>query len=86
MIKIGAKLIKNHKTIKKADFISTNNYNSDDFFFYMCQICKQLDISVPIIVDYKVKCYERFNSVEFTKDDFVDTINFDMLFIENDDR
>lgn len=86
MIKIGAKLVKNHKTISKTSYISINNYDHNSFFEYMVEICKKLDIATPIITDYHVNDYEKFNFVKFTESDFIDTQHFDYLLLENDDR
>ncbi len=86
MIIIGAKLIKNHKTIKRVTFTMQGEYKSEDFYFYMTQLCQMLDISSPIIIPYHRECYENFNSLKLNPDDFFDTVNFDYMFIENDDR
>ena len=86
MIKISAKLIKNHKTIKSVNYINVNEYNSSNFYEYMVEICRKLDISTPIIIDYTKSSYEEFNFFKFKQDDFIDKIDFDVLLIENIDR
>ena len=85
MIKISAKLIKNHKTIKTTTYINLNDYESENFYYYVVDVCRKLDISTPIIIPYYIECYEKFNSVSFSKDDFVDNISFDKLLLENID-
>ena len=86
MIKISAKLVKNHKTIKTASYNSVNEYDSNDFYLYISTLARSLDIETPIIIAYHRECFESFNSVILTADDFIDKINFDYMFIENDDR
>ncbi len=83
MLKISAKLIKNHKTIKSYTYINVNEYSRDNFYDYLVEICRKLDISTPILIPYFIECYENFNSVSFKSDDFIDKINFDSLLLEN---
>ncbi len=86
MIKISAKLVKNHRTIKSINYFNVNEYDSNDFYFYVSEICKKLDISTPIIIAYTKNSYEEFNFVKFKQDDFIDKIDFDCLLLENIDR
>ena len=51
MIKISAKLITNQKVRKSINFISVDNYESDNFYFYVSEICRRLDLSTPIIIN-----------------------------------
>ncbi len=86
MVKISAKIIKNHKTVKTFTYINVNEYDRNDFYEYLVEICRKLDISTPLVIPYYIDCYENFNSVSFKSDDFVDKINFDNLLLENVDR
>ncbi len=86
MIKISAKLITNQKVKKTTTFISVDEYESNKFYFYITEICRQLDLSTPIIINYHRECYEKFNSLSFTKDDFIDDFNYDSLFLENQEE
>ncbi len=83
MIKISAKLITNQKVKKSIDFISVDDYESDKFYYYVSEICRQLDLSTPVIINYHRECYEKFNSLKFSKDDFVDDFHYDCLYLEN---
>ena len=86
MVKIFAKLIKNHKTVKSYTYINVNEYSSSDFYGYVAEICNKLDISTPIIIAHNRESYEEFNMVKFVKDDFVDAFNYDFFILENVDR
>ncbi len=86
MVKIHARIIKNTKTIKSFTYQNVNEYLSENFYAYVTEICRKLDIATPIIIPYSRECYENFNSVSFYKDDFVDSISFDKLLLENIDR
>ena len=86
MVKISAKIIKNHKTVKTFTYINVNEYDRTSFYDYLVEICRKLDISTPIVIPYNIDCYENFNSVSFKSEDFVDTVTFDSLLLENVDR
>ena len=86
MIKIFAKLIKNHKMVKSYTYINVNEYSSDNFYEYISTIAGKLDISTPLIIPHTKESYEAFNSFKFTKEDFVDAFLYDALIIENIDR
>lgn len=86
MIKISAKIVKNHRTVKSINYLNVKEYDSNDFYFYVSEICKKLDVSTPLIINYTKNSYEEFNFVKFKQDDFIDKIDFDYLLIENIDR
>ena len=86
MVKISAKIIRNHKTVKTFTYVNVNEYDRNSFYDYLVEICRKLDISTPIVIPYNVDCYENFNSVSFKSEDFVDTVTFDSLLLENVDR
>ena len=86
MVKISAKLVKNHKAVKRAVYNSVNEYDSNEFFNYVSTLAQKLDVSTPILIAYHRESFENFNSLKLTKDDFVDDFNYDYMFLENDDR
>ena len=87
MIKIWAKVMKNNKIVKHTTFF--NNAEKMDwslFFDYVSQICHSLDIPTPIILKTHIFNYAKFNFVRFKKDDFIESVDFDNLWLENGDR
>ncbi len=86
MVKISAKIIKNHKTIKSFTYINVNEYDKSKFYEYLVEICRKLDVETPLVIPYSIECYENFNCVSFKADDFIDKIKFDSLLLENVDR
>ena len=86
MVKISATLVKNHRNVKNIVYSNVNEYESQMFYTCLVEICRRLDISTPIVIDYYKNSYEEFNFVKFTASDFVDKINFDYLLLENIDR
>ncbi len=85
MVQISAKLIKNHKTIKSVTYKNVSEYDSSDFYFHISETCRRLDIETPVIIKYHRENYEQFNFVKFKPSDFIDSVNFDELLIENID-
>lgn len=85
MVQISAKLIKNHKTIKSLTYKNISEYESDEFYFHVSEICRRLDIATPIIIKYHRESYEQFNFVKFKPDDFIDGVSFDVFLLENID-
>ena len=85
MVKIFAKIIKNHKTVKSITYSNVNEYDSSDFYFHLSEICRKLELSTPITVDYHRESFEKFNMVKYVSDDFVDSFDYDSLILENID-
>ena len=85
MTHVYAKLIKNHKTVKSYTYKNVREYQSEDFYEHLTEICRQLDIPTPIVIKFHRESYDNFNSVKFSKDDFVDAVSFDCLYLENVD-
>ena len=83
MTHIFAKLIKNHKTLKSFTYKNVKDYESEDFYTHLTAICRALEIETPIVIAYHRESYEEFNSVKFFSDDFIDKVDFDMLYLEN---
>ncbi|MBR6737236.1 MAG: hypothetical protein IKL82_02595 [Clostridia bacterium] len=83
MTHIFAKLIKNQRTIKSFTYKNVKPYESSDFYFHLTTICRELEIETPVVINYHRESYESFNSVKFFKDDFIDKVNFDFLYLEN---
>lgn len=85
MVQISAKLIKNHKTIKSVTYKNVSEYQSCDFYFHLRETCQKLDIETPVVIAYHRENYEKFNFIKFKPSDFIDSVNFDELLIENID-
>ena len=83
MVKIWAKVMKREKIKAEYMLINDNNYYEEDFYEYLMQICKQLDVETPIILSKHTNHFEEFNNTKFMAEDFIDEINFDYLVLEN---
>ncbi len=83
MVKIWAKVIKDDHIVKQyvlEDFV-TMDYSK--FYDYVRDICEYLDIPTPVIIKTHIFNYAKYNTLRFTESDFVESIDFDKLVLEN---
>lgn len=81
MKKIWGKILENHKII--ADFVlKLDAFCIDDLYEYLKEICYNLKIETPILLNKHINQFEEYNMTKFSKDDFVDHTNFDSFIIE----
>ncbi len=69
----------------KKDFVYENpeRLTYAHFFDYLTDICAALDIPTPVLMKTHIFNFAKFNHVKFLKRDFVDSLDYDYLFIEN---
>ena len=83
MIRIWAKVMKKDKILKQYMFEKASLMDYSEFFSYLREICENLDIATPVLIKTHLFNYAKYNNVRFTKDDFVESIEFDKLILEN---
>lgn len=83
MIKIWAKVILDDKILKDTIYSNDERYDDDNFLAYLTDICYALDIPTPLILKNHKFNFNNFNIVKFKLTDFVESINFDTLVLEN---
>ena len=83
MVKIWAKLIKGDKILKSYVFETQDDIDYSLFFDYLSDITYNLDIPTPVLIKTHIFNYAKYNYVRFTKSDFVESISFDKLVLEN---
>ncbi|MBR5900463.1 MAG: hypothetical protein IKZ38_03605 [Clostridia bacterium] len=83
MIRIWAKVIKNDKIINQTLFEKSSPMDYSEFFSYVCEICETLDIPTPVVIKTHLFNYAKYNVVRFGASDFVESIDFDKLVLEN---
>lgn len=54
-----------------------------DFFDYLTDICYHLDSPTPVLMKIHLFHYAKYRIVKFRKDDFVESIDYDELVLEN---
>ncbi len=82
MIRIWAKIIDDSKIIKSCE-ITVMNYDYHIFEEYVREIAYKLDIPTPVVLDKHIIDFTVYKSTRFFKEDFVESVNFDKLVLEN---
>nr|WP_315103592.1 hypothetical protein [uncultured Catonella sp.] len=75
---VSGKIVKN-MTIKNSD-LSLNR--TKKIFNAINEICYAYDLSQPLWLDKNIREFKKNSRTRFTKDNFVDDIDFDALDIE----
>ena len=82
MIRIWAKCYKNNKIVKSYIYESIDNFSFDTFYLHIQEICHKMDIPTPLVLNYHTENYIQFNRTIFRSADFVESISFDRLILE----
>ena len=83
MFKIWAKVLKNDKIKKQFVLEKSGVMDYSMIFDYVREICETLDIPTPVIIKTHIFNYAKYNVLRFKKEDFVESIDFDKLVLEN---
>ena len=54
-----------------------------DFFDYITDICQAMDVPTPVLTKTHIFNFAKFNHVKFIPRDFVESLGYDQLFLEN---
>ena len=76
-VKIKDKLIQNE--LYENDLSMSRPYYEQT----LRDVCEKMDISTPVSLSVHFKHLVKFNTVKYTKDDFIDREDFDVLEVEN---
>jgi len=83
MFKIWAKLYKKEKIVGNIVFEGQEKFDRQKFFSYLSNICYQLDIVVPVVMNTHIDHFVSFNNCRFLQRDFVDKVPFSKLVLES---
>ena len=83
MTRIWAKTMLDDKITRSFVLGEENKFSAAYFFDYLSKICHELDIPTPVILKTHANHFEQFNIVRFKQTDFVESIDFDALVLEN---
>ena len=82
-MRIWAKIITEGRIKKQFVYERDEQLVYSKMFEYMAEICSALDIPTPVLVKAHIFNFAKFNHVKFLPRDFVESVPFDHLFIEN---
>ena len=82
---LWAKIIKNGKLLRDT-VLDVEEFDINELPEYLKKICYTLDTETPITITKHYRNIDNYNIVKFTKDDFVDYIDFDSLVVERSEK
>ena len=68
---------------KQYVYEKTDKLTYSEFFDYLTDICYQLDVPTPVLTKTHIFNFAKFNHVKFIKRDFVESLGYDYLLLEN---
>ncbi len=83
MLKIWAKTTAEEKITRDLLFSRFEKFDPDRFIDYLMEICYELDIPTPVVLSSHISNFFEFNIVRFKAADFVETVDFEQLILEN---
>lgn len=83
MIKIWVKTYKEGKIEKQAVYTCDAGMDYAEFHRHVYEACRMLDEPSPVIVKTHIFNYAKYNYVKFLPDDFVESVDFDKMILEN---
>lgn len=83
MFRIWAKVMKDDHIVNQTVYESEEKFTYSQFFTYLSQICDALDVPTPVLLKPHIFNYAKFNHVIFRPSDFMESIPFDKLVLEN---
>ena len=83
MVRIWAKIITDHKIVKDCVYERAETFDYANMFDYLVEICDKLDIPTPVFMKTHIFNFAKFHHVRFRPSDFMESVDFDMLWLEN---
>ncbi len=83
MFRLWGKIWKDNRMVK--DFVvcdDSNETRTHKIFLALEKICYEFDLSKPIWLDANIDEFKRHDKTRFSRDNFVDNIDFDYLEIQ----
>lgn len=78
---LWAKILKDRKILKDYT-IKIEDFSYDSLYEYLKELCYNLKIETPLILQKHKNQFEEYNMTKFSADDFIDFIDFDSLTLE----
>ena len=82
-MRIWAKLVTDGHIKEQFVYENAEKLTYSHFFEYLTEICYALDIPTPVLTKTHIFNFAKFNHVKFTQNDFVESLGYDHLTLEN---
>ena len=80
MFRLWAKIFENNHMLKDSCIEDAgDDTRTHKIFKALEEVCYQFDLAKPIWLDKNISEFKRHNKTRFTRDNFVESINFDYL-------
>ena len=86
MVKLWIKLIKDDRIIKDVVVEKDDVFEWADFSDYLTEGLYKLYEPTPVVIKNHILDFAKFHVVRFRPSDFVESVNFDYMWVENLDR
>ena len=82
-MRIWAKLMTDGKIKEQFVYEKAEKLTYSHFFDYLTEICAKFDAPTPVLTKTHIFNFAKFNHVKFTSKDFIESLGYDCLFLEN---
>ena len=82
-MKLWATTVNGEKISRSLVFEYDNIGNEDEFVCVLQQVCEQMDVPTPVVTYVNFNHYVMFNNTRFKPRDFVESVDFDYMVVEN---
>lgn len=83
MFRIWAKVFENDRIAKQTVYASDGQFTYSEFFRYLTDICAALDLPTPVLMKVHLFNYAKYRHVVFRPSDFLESVPFQKLVLEN---
>lgn len=82
-MRLWAKLVTDGHIKEQFVYENAEKLTYSHFFEYLTEVCYALDIPTPVLTKTHIFNFAKFNHVKFTQKDFVESLGYDHLILEN---
>ena len=86
MVKLWIKTIKKDKIIKQTEVFRDEKFFYSKFSEYLSEGCYALDEATLVVLKSHIMNFAKYNMAEFKPSDFIESVKFDRMIVENLDR
>ena len=82
-MKIWARLMNGDKIAKDTLYKSSLPLTMESYELWLRDICHILDAPNPVVIEQHYKNFKNFHNTKFRQCDFIETLDYDMLIVED---
>ena len=83
MVKLWIKTLKGDKILKSTVVEKDGKFLYSDFQEYVSEGCFALDEATPVVLRHHILGFAKYNVVFFKPSDFIESVDFDKMSVEN---